>query len=217
MYSGELEIQAKRKALAILHDEITRILNAARDLSALTDSIMAGDDNTIESSISRMRSTEEEVENLRRRITREVSEIGSLMVYREAVLRTAYIIDDIAGYISGIAFRLSNMNVSSLKQGKFDIHLKELTAMVVEAIFKLNEMARALSINPASTIEMAQEVQELERRVDEAYRQLIIQALDEIPNPKDLLLLKDVIEGIEGMADKCQVASDSLTLLALSM
>ena len=128
MYSGELEIQAKRKALAILHDEITRILNAARDLSALTDSIMAGDDDTIESSISRMRSTEEEVENLRRRITREVSEIGSLMVYREAVLRTAYIIDDIAGYISGIAFRLSNMNVSSLKQGKFDIHLKELTA-----------------------------------------------------------------------------------------
>ena len=178
---------------------------------------MAGDDDTIESSISRMRSTEEEVENLRRRITREVSEIGSLMVYREAVLRTAYIIDDIAGYISGIAFRLSNMNVSSLKQGKFDIHLKELTAMVVEAIFKLNEMARALSINPASTIEMAQEVQELERRVDEDYRQLIIQALDEIPNPKDLLLLKDVIEGIEGMADKCQVASDSLTILALSM
>jgi uncharacterized protein len=95
--------------------------------------------------------------------------------------------------------------------------LKELTAMVVEAIFKLNEMARALSINPASTIEMAQEVQELERRVDEAYRQLIIQALDEIPNLKDLLLLKDVIEGIEGMADKCQVASDSLTILALSM
>ena len=217
MYSGELEIQAKRKALAILHDEITRILNAARDLSALTDSIMAGDNDTIETSISRVRSTEEEVENLRRRITREVSEIGSLMVYREAVLRTAYIIDDIAGYISGIAFRLSNMNVSSLKKGKFDIHLKELTSMVVEAIFKLNEMARALSINPASTIEMAQEVQELEIRVDEAYRKLIIQALDEIPNTKDLLLLKDAVEGIEGMADKCQVASDSLTILALSM
>jgi uncharacterized protein Yka (UPF0111/DUF47 family) len=217
MYSGELEIQAKRKALAILHDEITRILNAARDLSGLTDSIMAGDSDTIESSISRVRSTEEEVENLRRRITREVSEIGSLMVYREAVLRTAYIIDDIAGYISGIAFRLSNMDVSSLKKGKFDIHLKELTSMVVEAIFKLNEMARALSINPASTIDMAQEVQEIERRVDEAYRKLIIQALDEIPNTKDLLLLKDVIEGIEGRADKCQVASDSLTILALSM
>src|ERR1051326_2846722 len=34
MYSGELDVQAKRKALAVLHDEINRILNSARDLSA---------------------------------------------------------------------------------------------------------------------------------------------------------------------------------------
>jgi uncharacterized protein Yka (UPF0111/DUF47 family) len=89
--------------------------------------------------------------------------------------------------------------------------------MVVEAIFKINEMARALSMNPQSTIEIAQEVIVLERKVDEAYRQIIIKALNEIPNVKDLLLFKDVVEGIEGMADKCQAASDSLTILALSM
>ena len=171
----------------------------------------------MEISLLRMRSAEEKVENLRRKMTREVSEIGSLMVYREDVLRTAYIIDDIAGYISGIAFRLYSMNISSLKKGKFDIDLKELVGMVVEAIFKLNEMARALSINPASTIELAQEVQRLERKVDECYRKVIIKALNEIPDIKDLLLLKDVVEGIEGMADKCQGASDCLTILALSM
>ena len=66
------------------------------------------------------------------------------MVYREDVLRTAYIMDDIAGYISGIAFRLANMKISSLKKGKFDEDLKQLIGMVVDAIFKLNEMARAL-------------------------------------------------------------------------
>ncbi len=43
MYNGELEVQAKRKALTVLHDEITHILNAARDLSSLTDSINKGD------------------------------------------------------------------------------------------------------------------------------------------------------------------------------
>ena len=88
------------------------------------------------------------------------------MVYREDILRTAYIMDDIAGYISGIAFRLGNMKISSLKKGKFDEDIKQLIGMVVDAIFKLNEMARALSINPASTIELAQEVQKLERRID---------------------------------------------------
>ncbi|HKR57631.1 MAG TPA: DUF47 family protein [Candidatus Nitrosopolaris sp.] len=217
MYSGELEIQAKRKALAVLHDEINKILNSARELSALTASLIRGDPNDIQLSLERMRSTEEEVEDLRRKITREVAEIGSLMVYREDVLRAAYLMDDIAGYISGVAFRLANMKIISLKKGKFEEDLKQLIGMVVDAIFTLNEMARALSINPGSTIELAQGVQKLERQVDARYRAIVIKALTEIPITKDLLLLKDAVEGIEGMADKCQEASDSLTILALSM
>ena len=217
MYNGELEVQAKRKTLAVLHDEITHILNAARDLSSLTDSLIKGTNKETEISLVRMKNAGEEVENLRRKMTREISETGSLMVYREDVLRTAYIIDDIAGYITGIAFRLSNIKIATLKKGKFDEDIGELINMVVEAIFKLNEMARALSIKPSSTIEIAQEVQNIERKVDNSYRIVVIKALNEIPNTKDLLLVKDAVEGIEGMADKCQAASDSLTILALSM
>jgi predicted phosphate transport protein (TIGR00153 family) len=217
MYNGELEVQAKRKTLAVLHDEITHILNAARDLSSLTDSLIKGTNKETEMSLDRMKNAGEEVENLRRKMTREISDTGSLMVYREDVLRTAYIIDDIAGYITGIAFRLSNIKIATLKKGKFDEDISELINMVVEAIFKLNEMARALSINPSSTIELAQEVQNIERKVDNSYRKVVIKALNEIPNTKDLLLVKDAVEGIEGMADKCQAASDSLTILALSM
>jgi len=217
MYNGELEVQAKRKALAVLHDEITHVLNAARDLSSLTDSIIKGTNKETELSLVRMKNAGEEVENLRRKMTREISDTGSLMVYREDVLRTAYIIDDIAGYITGIAFRLSNIKIATLKKGKFDEDIGELINMVVEAIFKLNEMARALSINPSSTMELAQEVQNIERKVDNSYRKVVIKALNEIPNTKDLLLVKDAVEGIEGMADKCQAASDSLTILALSM
>ena len=217
MYSGELEVQAKRKALAVLQDEFNRILNSARELSALTTSLVRGDVKDIQASLERMRTAEEEVENLRRKITREVAEIGSLMVYREDVLRAAYLMDDIAGYISGVAFRLANMKITSLRKGKFDEDLEQLIGMVVEAIFKLNEMARALSINPGSTIELAQGVEKLERQVDARYRAIIIKALSEISVTKDLLLLKDAVEGIEGMADKCQETSDSLTILALSM
>ncbi|MDP9286619.1 MAG: DUF47 family protein [Thermoproteota archaeon] len=217
MYSGELEVQAKRKALAVLQDEFSRILNSARELSALTTSLVRGDIKDIQASLERMRTAEEEVENLRRKITREVAEIGSLMVYREDVLRAAYLMDDIAGYISGVSFRLANMKLTSLKKGKFDEDLEQLIGMVVDAIFKLNEMARALSINPGSTIELAQDVAKLERKVDARYRAVIIKALSEISVTKDLLLLKDAIEGIEGMADKCQETSDSLTILALSM
>ena len=37
MYSGELEVQAKRKAIAVLQDEINRILNASRSLATLPE------------------------------------------------------------------------------------------------------------------------------------------------------------------------------------
>jgi uncharacterized protein Yka (UPF0111/DUF47 family) len=218
MYRGELEVQAKRKTLAILQDEITRILNSSRDLSTLVTSLIrSGDDKEIHQCLERMRNTEEEVENLCRKITREVAEIGSLMANREDILRTAYIIDDIAGYISGVAFRLANIKSTTLKKASFDDDIKHLVGMVVDTIFKLNEMGRALSINPANTIDLAQDVQTLERQVDAKHRLVIVKVLNEIPTTKDLLLLKDAVEGIEGMVDKCQEASDSFTILALSM
>lgn len=217
MYSGELELQAKRKALAVLYDEINRILNSARDLSTLFVSIIKGNEKEVQFCLERMASAEVDIENLRRKITREVAEIGSLMVSREDVLRTAYIVDDIAGFVTGIAFRLSNIKLASLKKGKLDEDLAHLVEMVVDAIFKLNEMARALSINPESTVEIGQEVQKLERQIDVKYRAITIKVLNEIAVTKDILLLKDAVEGLEGMADKCQEASDSLTILALSM
>ena len=68
MYSGELEVQAKRKALAVLQDEFSRILNSARELSALTTSLVRGDVKDIQASLERMRTAEEEVENLRRKL-----------------------------------------------------------------------------------------------------------------------------------------------------
>ena len=115
LYRGELEVQAKRKALAVLQDEITKILNSSRGLSTLTAALIKGEEMNTQQSLERMTKTEEEVENLCRNITREVAEIGSLMANREDILRTAYIIDDIAGYISGVAFRLANVKPTTLK------------------------------------------------------------------------------------------------------
>jgi predicted phosphate transport protein (TIGR00153 family) len=217
LYRGELEVQAKRKALAVLQDEITRILNSSRDLSTLTTSLIKGDEINTQHFLERMTKTEEEVENLCRNITREVAEIGSLMANREDILRSAYIIDDIAGYISGIAFRLANVKPLTLKKASFNEDLNQVVGMVVDTIFKLNEMGRALSINPPNAIDIARDVQTLERQVDTKHRGIIVKVLNEISGTKDLLLLKDAIEGIEGMVDKCQEASDSFTILALSM
>ena len=217
MYSGELEVQAKRKAIAVLQDEINRILNAGRVLSALPRMLVNKDTAGVKDALDQISSIEEEVENLRRKITRDVSDVGGLIINRENLLNTAYTMDEIAGYITGISFKLSNLKIKTLKTKNLDKELTELIELVVDEIYKLNEIIRSLNTDSAKSIELAQETQKIERNIDIKYRKMTIIALNEITATKELLLIKDVIEGIEEMADKCQEVSDSFILLALSL
>ncbi len=217
MYSGELEVQAKRKAIAVLQDEINRILNAGRVLSALPRMLVNKDTAGVKDALDQISSIEEEVENLRRKITRDVSDVGGLIINRENLLNTSYTMDEIAGYITGISFKLSNLKIKTLKTKNLDKELTELIELVVDEIYKLNEIIRSLNTDSAKSIELAQETQKIERNIDIKYRKMTIVALNEITVTKELLLIKDVIEGIEEMADKCQEVSDSFILLALSL
>ena len=216
MYSGELEVQAKRKAIAVLQDEINRILNAARSLSTLPELIVKKDKNEIKETLEQISTLEEEVETLRRKITRDVADVGGLILNRENLLNTSYTMDEIAGYITGIAFKLSNIKPATLKTSKLDKELTELIELVVDEIYKLNEIIRSLNTDSAKSIELAQDTQKIEREIDIKYRKMVLKSLD-ISTSKEMLLMKDTIEGIEEMADKCQEVSDSFILLALSL
>ena len=217
MYSGELEVQAKRKAIAVLQDEINRILNASRELSSLPELLVKKNKTDVKTKLEQISSLEDEVENLRRKITRDVADVGGLIMNRENILNTAYTMDEIAGYITGIAFKLSNIKVKTLTTEDFEKELTELIELVVDQVYKLNEIIRSLNTDSTKSVEFAQETQKIEREIDIKYRNMSIKALDTISNTKELLLMKDIIEGIEEMADKCQEVSDSFILLALSI
>ena len=216
MYSGELEVQAKRKTIAILQELTNKILNLSRELAVMTDAVILDNKDGIKESSYKMNILENDILILRKQITREVIAIGSLMTYREDLLRTAYFVDEISGYISGISFRLSNIEPKIIKQN-FELELKSMVDIIINVIFKINEMSRTLTIKPQNTIELASEIQRIEMEVDKKYREVTIKALDKITSQKDLILFKDTIEGIEGMVYKCQQASNSFTILALSI
>jgi hypothetical protein len=217
MYSGELEVQAKRKAIAVLQDEINRILNASRSLANLPELITKKNKTEIKNTLEQIASIEEEVETLRRKITRDVADVGGLIINRENLLNTAYTMDEIAGYITGISFKLSNIKSATLKNAQFDKDFTELIELVVDQVYKLNEIIRSLNTDSSNSIDLAQETQKIERAIDIKYRQITIKILNEVTTTKEIILMKDVIEGIEEMADKCQEVSDSFILLALSI
>ena len=217
MFSGEAEIQARRKTLAVLQDEVRRVLDASRELVQLYGSLGKNDSAGIQGSLDRIRKAEEDTEQLRRMLTRELAEIGTMMINREDFLRTAYNVEVMSGYIVGAAFRLSHVKFSALKKAGIVDQLKDIIEMCVESVQRLNEVVRALAINPIHAIDLSNSVQKLERQVDDKYRLLTVKVLNEVESVKEMLLLKEIIQSIEDLADNCLAATDSITILALGL
>ena len=215
MFSGQSEEQARRKILAVLLDETRKVLDSARELTNVYEYVCNGKKTKIEESIIEISKAEDEIESFRRALTRELAEVGSIIMNREDLLRTAYEIEEIAGYSSGIAFRLSIVDNKALKKGKIKEEFTDLIETTVALVQKLSEMIRALSVNPKTVMDIAVDLQKIERETDTKYRELVRRVMKEVPDPKNAMMLKDAAEHIEGMADRCLAASDSITVVAI--
>ena len=182
-----MEFQVMTGTLATLDDQINIISNSARELFVLTNSVFQEQNNDIRSSLERIRNNGSDIENITKKITNNVVGIDNLMSYKEDVLRIIYIIDKFTGYFSGIAFRLSNIKISILKQVKYDNDIIILIEKVIESICKLNEMARGLSINLANIIELAYKIQKLDSEVGLKYRNILVKAFKGAENTLELI------------------------------
>ena len=215
MFTGEAELKTRRRILTTLQDESRIVLEGARNLRKLYDLVLNKETKEIEKIMSEIRIAEEEVEDLRRGLARQLAEVGSLMDNREDVLRVAYSLESLTSYLVGMSFRISHLNRETVAEAKLEEPLRQLVEYVLEMVHRLNEVVRALAINPNSAWELAGSVQSVEREIDDLYRNLTIDVLKRVKDIPELLLIRDIIEKVENMADSCQNASDAITILAL--
>ncbi len=194
-----------------------RVLDASRVLLDEYSALTKGDKNQVGAALERVRQAEADVATLRTALIRELSQVGTLLVNREDVLRAAFSVEDIFGHVNGVAFKMSQLPRASAKNKKYKDAITELLGMLIDGISKLNESVRALSINPEQSIQMASQVQQLESTIDNNYREAIAMTMREATNVKELIIVKDVLEAIENCADAMLDAADSSTILALGL
>ena len=217
MSGQEGETQARRRTLVVLQDEMRRVLDAARVLLDEYTALTKGDKNLVGSSLEKVKQAEEDVVTLRSALIRELSQVGTLLVNREDLLRAAFSVEDIFGHINGVAFKMSQLSRSSAKDKKYKAAITELLGLLIDGISKLNESIRALSINPEQTIAMASKVQQTESSIDARYREAVAMTMKNASNFKELIVVKEVLESIENCADAMLGAADAGTILALGL
>lgn len=165
-----------------------------------------------------IRAGEEDVDNARRLVLRELAEIGAILLSREDFLRFTNLASEIADFSEGIAFRLleimeHNWNVPiDLKRD-----LMKLSEASLETVLKLRETILVLAYSSGKALEKASDVETAEKNVDELYRTLEIKLLNSKLEIPALLLLRDILQLLEDSADKAEDAADAARVLSLIM
>ena len=218
VFPVETEERVKRKALDVSRDHLREVVDISRKISQLVSVFVNGDKNSAQQLFADIKKAQNGVATARRNVSRELAEIGAILMSREDFLRFTNLTSDIADYCEGIAFRLLQIMERGWKVPKqIKEDLIKLSDAVFDTISRLRETVMTLNYGTAKALEKAREVDAAERVVDDIYRQLEVDIIDSKMEFPPMFLLWTVVQHLEDAADKAKDASDAARILALTI
>ena len=218
VFPVETEERVKRKALSVSRDHLREVVDISRKISQLVTVFVNGDKNLARELFADIKKAQNDVDVARRVVSRELAEIGAILMSREDFLRFTNLTSEIADFCEGIAFRLLQIMERGWKVPKeIKEDLIELSDAVFDTISKLRETVMTLNYGTSKALEKTREVEAAERVVDSLYRQLEVDIIDSKMDLPPMFLLLTVVQHLEDAADKAKDASDAARILALTI
>ena len=218
VFPVETEERVKRKALDVSRDHLRKVVDISRKISQLVTVFVNGDKNLAQELFADIKKAQNDVDAARRNVSRELAEIGAILMSREDFLRFTNLTSEIADYCEGIAFRLLQiMERGWTVPREIKEDLIKLSDAVFDTISKLRETVMTLNYGTAKALEKTREVEAAERVVDEIYRQLEVNIIDSKMEFPPMFLLWTIVQHLEDAADKAKDASDAARILALTI
>ena len=121
------------------------------------------------------------------------------------------------GHIQEVAEENRRLGKRIRHTAKLDKDFDSLMEMIIEGTYRLNEIIRALAINPHHSLDLTNSIQKLEKEVDAKYRELMPQIINKVESVKELIVIKDVLDSIENGFDQILRTTDSIAILALGL
>ena len=218
VFPVETEERVKRKALDVSRDHLREVVDISRKISQLVTVFVNGDKNLAQDLFADIKKAQNDVDAARRTVSRELTEIGAILMSREDFLRFTNLTSEIADYCEGIAFRLLQIMERGWEVPKeIKEDLIKLSDAVFDTIFKLRETVMTLNYGTAKALEKTREVDAAEQVVDDIYRQLEVDVIASKMDLPPMFLLWTVVQHLEDAADKAKAASDAARILALTI
>ncbi len=210
------EKRRRTKALDLAQEQITKALDTVTLLHQAIQSVSEGKKKEAAQCIENLFKAEEEVDNLRMEVFKELSKGAALLAdYREDLLHLVKRLDTLADHVKDAA-RCVEMLADAKIPKEFCENTVCMTSLLVDCAQALRGSIEKITANPPAALEGANKVEEIEHKIDEYYlktKSSFVKYGDQM-NTGAMVIFDDLIEFIEQAADMCADTADYIVILS---
>jgi predicted phosphate transport protein (TIGR00153 family) len=207
----------KSKVLEIADRQMTLAIDTVIELEKSINAALNGNKEKAIASFNKLSTAEHEIDELRRTVFEELTRGSLLSKDREDIMHLVKRLDEMADHVkdaSRAVILLLEAKVPKEMWKQFAKTAKDLVN-IAKTLLKAIEM---LGTDPPKAMELAKQIDAIEGVVDEKYlksKELLLKYSKEI-DAATILLLKDLIEEMEHVADACDDTADYVRILTVS-
>jgi predicted phosphate transport protein (TIGR00153 family) len=198
-------------------DHAMKIADTVVELDKAIGAAMAEDRTAAMDALHRLMMRENEADTIERELFNELSRGELEPKDREDLMRLVRNVDLVADWA-----KVAGRNLQILIETEIHIskdvwaRFKEITMSTVDCARLLVKTVEAFGVNADHVIDKAAEVNRLERVIDDLYYRIKKALVKSTADPRVVILLNDLLAGIENASDFCKDAADTLAVLVLA-
>ena len=196
--------------------EITKAISTVTELREIMVSFSKGKISEVEESINELSLNEAEIDDIRRAVLSKLAKQDLPSQYRQNLIHIVKCLDVLADHVKDAARNVKVLINTKLPKEIFEINIKIVETLVEAAVF-LSTAIEMLGINHPQAIEFSKKVDEKESIVDEYYlkEKALFLKYDRELGIATLLVLKDLLECLEKIADTLADTADYIRVLTV--
>jgi predicted phosphate transport protein (TIGR00153 family) len=207
----------RSKILDIAYRQMTLAIDTVTELRKAINAAFEGQINETKSCVERLFVVEREIDDLRRTVFEELTRGSLPSKDREDIMHLVKRLDVMADFVKDSARTLLLLTKAEIPKKIWKLYV-DVAEDLVECASTLRKSIEKLGTNLAEARSLSEKVDQIEGKVDEKHlkiKELLLEHGREI-DPAVLLMLRDLIESMEQVADSCDDTADYVRILTVA-
>jgi predicted phosphate transport protein (TIGR00153 family) len=207
----------RSKVLDIAYRQMTLAIDTVTELRKAINAASKGQISETEGCVERLFVVEREIDDLRRTVFEELTRGSLPSKDREDIMHLVKRLDVMADFVKDSARTLLILTKTQIPNEIWKLYV-DVAQDLVECASTLRKSIEKLGTNLAEARSLSEKVDQIEGRVDEKYlkmKSLLLKYSNQIV-PAALVMLRDLIESMEQVADSCDDTADYVRILTVA-